>query len=177
MREFEPSDKNYWKTKISAQEDRLRAGNSWFPFPAFISFGLVVLFTGHLLIGLNPRTGSPANVLEYPAPNQHEGAIWMSVSIRGSKIVITTFDRKVFTLPRENIVDADLEQFDQYLKKAVRELTISTGLSKYLSDTRSRAILAVDQNLNYYHLRPIIRALGRAGMNQYGFETRLANRY
>ena len=84
---------------IITKLDRLKELNLWFPYPCIISFFLALLLIGHLLVGLNPRLGNPANILSFASAPSEEGAIWLSVSIRDKKILVTSSDRKVFTWP------------------------------------------------------------------------------
>ena len=52
-----------WETILLSYQARLRVDLNWYPYPAFISFLLVWVLSGHILPGLNPRRMCPLSAL------------------------------------------------------------------------------------------------------------------
>lgn len=170
---MKPIDVVSARTRYAEVSKRLREPAVWFPAPALLSFVLVLLFTGHLLIGLNPRLGSTTDVVTFSAEEQPEGSIWLSVSVQNNDVVVTTFNRKVFTWPKDTNSLTPLSNLKSYLIATVDELATQASIAKYLSIHQAKVILAVDESLRYYHVRPIIHLLAEVGLDDYGFETRI----
>lgn len=159
---------------IDALMDRVREPLRWFPYPALIPFALALVFTAHLLPGLNPRLGSKADVLHYMAPAQPEGAIWIGIFPEGNNIVAVTADRRRFSWPMTSEGNDQLEPFIRYLQQTVADNSISSAIAGEANAIKFTAVLAVDDQLDYRHVRPVISALAAAKISQYGFETLLA---
>lgn len=151
--------------------ERLSERTSWFPFPALLVFLLALILTGHLLPGLNPRIGSRIDVLQFAAPSQKEGSLWLGVFPEGDSLVVITGDRKRFSWPEKSGAGPELEKLRSYLRGRAEREIIASGLRQEADATRLRVVLAVDQNLDYRHLRSIIGALADARFTRYGFET------
>jgi hypothetical protein len=152
---------------------RLRQPDSWYPLPLLISFGLVLLFTNHVVLGPNPRIGSPADTIIYPSKEHHAAGIWLSVASASGNIVVTAEGHKAFSWPL-NISDMQpLQGLVEYLKATTREFVYSAAISGRVYGDQSLVILAVDQHLNFVHIRPILYALAEAKIARYAFETRL----
>lgn len=160
-----------WAERATAVRDRLDENPQWFPIPAFIAFGLVIVLTGHILFGTNPRAGNPANIISFPSEARPDAAIWMSVTPIGDDIVVTTSDRKVFKWRQQVRNAEELGQFVGYLKARVAEEIQAAAMAKRALKTQTNAVIAADQRLKYVHIRPIIYALAQAGISQYAFET------
>lgn len=151
---------------------RLQETCSWFPYPGLFSFGLALLFSGHVLLGINPRIGNPADVLPFETEIAKEGAIWLSISLQKDKVVVSTDDRHIFSW---NERDRDLNMIaplTKHLKNKLVQITLSASLAKEISQTESLVVLAVDQSLKYLHIQPVLIALAQAGISDYAFETR-----
>lgn len=151
--------------------ERLCERTSWFPFPALIVFLLALLLTGHLLPGLNPRVGNSIDVLRFGAPMQKEGSLWFGVYPDGEQLVVITADRKRFAWPEKSGHGPGLDDFRTYLQERAQREVVASGLRQEADATRLRVVLAVDQNLDYRHMRGIIGALADARFTRYGFET------
>ncbi|MES2744866.1 MAG: hypothetical protein V4655_05540, partial [Bdellovibrionota bacterium] len=101
--------------------------------------------------------------------------IWMSVTQNNNKLLIITDDHQRFTIP---VLAPDLDAmrpFIKYLDERVREIAFKTTLDMEVDRDRIRAVLAIDQKLKYFHVRPLLYALAEAKISHYGFETRMTN--
>ena len=160
-----------WIDAANAAKLRLREPLWWFPFPIFLSFGLVLLLTAHVLFGTNPRMGHPANVITFPSEARRDSAIWLSVTPIGKEVVVTTGDRRVFRWPLEVHSLDELKPFRAYLREAVaRELEV-TALANSAFQHQTTVVIAADQRLKYLHVRPLLHAFAEAGISHYAFET------
>ncbi len=163
--------RKYWAERAVAVRERLDEAVHWFPYPMLISFALVLIFTGHVLFGTNPRAGNPANIISFPSETRKDSAIWLSVTPIGDEIVVTTADRKVFRWRREVRSLSELKSFSAYLKGRVADEVQGAAMAKHALASQVSAVIAADQRLKYLHVRPIIYALAEAGISQYAFET------
>ncbi|HYX38284.1 MAG TPA: hypothetical protein VE954_34715 [Oligoflexus sp.] len=162
-----------WVEALLGLKERLQEPILWFPFPALIAFGLVIILRGHLLTGLNPRLGARVDVIQYDAKNLPDGGIWLGVFQDGKQVLVVTSDRRRFTWPIDSQNMKDVEPLVTYLKNRVKKEAYSTAIKLESNLTRTTAVLAVDQKLKYIHLRPVIYALAEARIAKYGFETRV----
>ncbi len=160
-----------WAERATAVRDRLDENLHWFPWPFFIAFGLVLILTGHILFGTNPRAGNPANIISFPSEPRKDSAIWISVTPIDDQIVVTTNDRKVFKWRQQVRTVEELGPFVGYLKARVASEIQAAALAKQGLRKQVTTVIAADQRLKYLHVRPIIYALAEAGISQYAFET------
>ena len=158
---------------IRCTKDRVSESVSWFPYPCLFSFGLIIILSGHILLGINPRLGNPAVALPFDAEPLDEGAIWLSVSIANEKVTITTDDRKVFSWDQSSRESNVVDKLVEHLQERTVQITLSTSLAKEISQIESTVILSIDQKVKFLHVKPILLALAKAGISEYGFETRL----
>lgn len=161
---------------IRKQKDRMKDNIIWFPAPALISFALVLLLIGHLLVNINPRLGNSAEILSFPSKPQKEGSIWISIFEKDSEITVVTYDRKVFNWPADTQTLEPLEDFRQYLHQTTNELSAQAAISKFISRTQTQIVMAVDQKLRYFHIRPLIHILADVGIDSYAFETQIIDK-
>ena len=162
----------YWEKSLINMKERLTASNIWYPYPALFSFALVILLNGQILISLNPRLGNPATPSVLKGEQSYEGAIWMSVSYAKSTIIVTTYDRKIFTWP-EAITDlGEMKAFVSYLESKRDNIAHFTSMQKSISVPESTVVLAVDHALKYAHIKPILYTLARLGFANYAFEVK-----
>lgn len=162
-----------WQDVLTNQQERLRKPDIWYPYPALISIGLIFVLSGHLLPGLNPRLGSMANIIVFPAKPEPEGSIWIGLFAEGDQVVAVTADRKRFTWPLSTSSVQSIKEFASYLDNRVVSESVASGLSMRTSATRTKVIFAVDQRLKFKHFRPALNALAQAKITKYGFETRI----
>lgn len=162
-----------WRSAVTRMRERLCKNNDWYPIPSLLSVGLVLLLCGQIIPDLNPRLGSFANIIQYPSERENEGAIWIGIFPEKDKIVVTTADKKRFSWPLALNSKEDILPFEIYLRGRVKKEIHKAALSLQTNLTKISAVLAVDQRLKYYHLRPIIYALAQAKITHYGFETRM----
>jgi hypothetical protein len=156
---------------MNEMKERLREPLHWFPYPFFLPFALILVFTAHIFFAINPRMGNPADILTFPAETHKDGPFWLSVTPIGDDVVVTTGDRKVFRWSQNVRSVADLHDLTEYLKKRVEDELLAVGLVGKASKSQTSAVLAVDQRLKYLHIRPIIYALAEAKITHYSFET------
>lgn len=160
-----------WRESYNDAKERLRTPLWWYPFPMLLSFALVLLLTGHALIGTNPRMGNPASIVTFAAESRRDSPIWLSVTPIGDEIVVTTGDRKVFRWPQDKADGKALEPLRAYLKRAAAREVESAALVKAAAAHQTTAVIAADQRLKYLHVRPLLYAFAEAGIARYAFET------
>lgn len=162
-----------WNESVRGLRERLQDPLVWFPFPALIAFGLVIILRGHLFSGVNHRLGTEANVVELSAEPLRSPGIWMSITQSGNDILIVTDDRRLFKVPLAAPNVESLAPFVSYLNQRTRANAFKTTLDLELDADRIRVVMAVDQELKYIHIRPILYALAEAKISNYGFETKM----
>ena len=162
-----------WNESVRGLRERLQDPLVWFPFPALIAFGLVIVLRGHLFGGVNHRLGTEANVVELAAEPLRSPGIWMSITESGNDILIVMDDRRLFKVPLATPNVESLAPLVQYLDQRTRESAFKTTLDLELDADRIRVVMAVDQKLKYIHIRPILYALAEAKISNYGFETKM----
>lgn len=160
-----------WAISAANIKDRLQEPIWWFPYPALISFGLVLTLTAHVVSGTNPRMGNPADIISFPAPARKDSAIWLSATPIDDKIVVTTSDRRIFRWSQKLQNVSEVEPLVRYLKERVAAEITSAALMGRAFTTQTSAVIASDQRLKYLHIRPLLYALAEAGIAQYAFET------
>jgi hypothetical protein len=161
------------KAALLRQEERLRRFDPISMATAIIPFlGVIVL---SLYTGLETSTRLHANgkPMEYPATKVNDRAIWLSISAKDGKILVTTAGQESFSWSELGPSNKDLKPLQSYLEARARDQVMSTVRIGQITNQSHTAVLAVDQTLTFFHLRPIIYALSQAGFSRYGFETRL----
>ena len=151
--------------------DRHRTPINWLPFPAAIVFYLVLLLSVQILPEVNPRVGSPAQLFQYGHRESPQGALWFSLTPVGEQMVALTSERRVFRWPLATENLEELAEFREYLKHRSQTIKLQAGLAVDSSILQTLAIIAADETLSYYHLRPVIAVLAEAGFASYGLET------
>ncbi len=164
-----------WVTILQRTRERLTEPLLWFPFPALIAFGLVIVLRGQLLTGFNYRLGTRADVVHYNAETLSAPGIWISIYQDHDNLVLVTDDHNRFEWPLGAKDMKALKPFINYLRKRTEEAAFKMSLALEVEKNRTRAVLAVDQKLKYIHIRPILFALAEAKISNYGFETRVVN--
>ena len=162
-----------WTDILQRMRERLSEPILWFPFPALIGFGLVIILRGHLLGGFNYRLGTRADVVHLQAEPLRGPGIWLSIYQDKDKLVLLTDDHNRFEWPLGVRDMKALKPLITYLNQRSREEAFKATLSMEADADRIRAILAVDQELKYIHIRPVLFALVEAKISNYGFETRV----
>lgn len=162
-----------WQDRLVNMKERLQKPYYWYPYPALLAVGLVFILNGHLFPGLNPRYGSPVGVTNLSAKQQKEGSIWIGVYPVGEKVIAITAERKYFQWPLKDPKAEHIQDFIKYLKERAHREIVATGLSLDANLTKIAAVIAVDERLQYGHLRPVLQALAAAKISRYGFETKI----
>lgn len=162
-----------WSDRVRSLKERLQKPLMWFPFPALIAFGLVIVLRGHLFSGFNHRLGTEASVIELNSEPLRSPGIWMSITQSGNDILIVMDDHQQFRVPLATPNIEALNPLIKRLKERARTNAFKTSLDLTVDIDRIRVVLAVDQKLKFIHLRPILYALAEAKISNYGFETRI----
>lgn len=165
-----------WKLLVENQTERLKSPLSWFPFPAFISISLTIIFIGHLIISVNPRFGNIAEPINFKATPIKDGGIWISVSTSDKYIIVMTSKKDIFKIPINFKSWDAIAPLTNYFKSAVKETAVTAILSEKLRKNHSQVVISADQKLKYLHLNPVLVAIADAGISSYAFETQLSNR-
>lgn len=160
-----------WSEACQRTRQYLAVPLAWYPYPAAISFFLVLLLTAHVIFGTSSRLGTPSDVITFPSETRKDAAIWISVTPIGKEIVVATADRKVFRWPQEVRGMEPLAPFIKYLKGAVAKEIEAAALQKVVFEHQTTAVIAADQRLKYLHVRPLLYAFAAAGIAEYAFET------
>lgn len=164
-----------WFAMAQRARERLIEPLLWFPFPALIGFGLIIILRGQLLTGFNHRLGTKADVVHFAADPLTSSGIWISIYQNQDRLVLVTDDHNRFEWPLGARDMKALQPFISYLNKRAHEAAFKQTLSLEAEKNRTRAVLAVDQKLKYIHIRPILFALTEAKISNYGFETRIVH--
>ena len=162
-----------WKIFLQEMQERLRTPVNFYPYPALISFLLVIVLGGHLLPDLNPRLGSKVDVIRFKTTVQHDGGIWIGIFIENEEIHLVTSDRRKFSWPVDTFSRSNLTEFIKYLRERTKKESLATAIKLETNVTKTRAVLAVDQDLKFIHIRPVLHALAAAKITRYGFETQI----
>lgn len=150
--------------------------------PALLA-AMVVLVVG-LACGVksfeaaNPRLAYPAQLLVLDGDSEESNrSIWFSLSAPDQTIIVTTDDQKIFEWPLDPIKTLqskgylDFKEFLKVRRKLVIE-NLVLSMDREGIETKSGAVVAVDERLTYAHFKPVMLALAAAGIRSYGFETR-----
>ncbi len=166
-----------YQQPINQMKKRLRKLPLWFPYPALISFGLIMVLTGYTIPNLNTYFGHPSNLIEQDMVDgiAPEGSIWFSVSVRDHNLVISTFNRKVFKWDRKIKNIEVMSDFIDFLKDEIKARTLQAALAAGIGQHEVTATIATDRGLKFLHIRPIINALAAAGISNYSFEVKRIN--
>lgn len=164
-----------WIKAITEFKERLAEPILWYPYPALIAFALVTILSGHLLTYLNPRLGTSVEVIPLEAPRLILGDIWLGIKLNGDVLEIMTTDRHIFRWKNKSLERKDMSALIDYLKEKTRHQAHRAGLKMKAMESEIRAIIAIDKNVSYAHLNPVLYALAEAKISKYGFESRIIN--
>ncbi|MEY4632280.1 MAG: hypothetical protein RIQ81_2400 [Pseudomonadota bacterium] len=154
-----------------------------------ISVGmLALLITGVIALACGVKAFDVANPrLSYPGQplamdldaNETAPGIWFSMAPDDDKVILTTDDRRIFEWsldPEEALDSAGYREFEKFLKERRRQIVenLVLSMSREDLDTRSMAVVSLDDRLTYAHFKPVMLALVGAGIRSYGFETLVA---
>ncbi len=163
--------KGLWESAIERQRSRLKQQYNWFPMPALISAGLVLLCSYHVSNDLFFRSGSQAQTIHWPAETLPHVGIWISVVGNQDQLIITTSQRKSLIIPRKNYKQKDLLPLIDYLNRQVQEKALSTVLTRQTFLESATLVIAADRSLSYSDFKPILHSMAKAKIRHYGFET------
>lgn len=162
------------KASIVRMKDRLEEHSNWFPYPAVISLGLILVLNGQLITNLNPRLGTAIDVINFEQASRLNNInLWLGIKQTNKGIEITTSDRKVFFWKDSESMRSQLSPLVSYLDSYVKERSYSAGLKMRAFIPEVTAVLAVDKSLTYSQISPVITALAAANISKYGFETKI----
>ena len=86
-----------------------------------------------------------------------------------------TDDRKRFGWDLSDVNQLQIEDLTRYLKGRVKKQIMNAGRTLSANTVQTTAVLAVDVELKYIHVRPVLHALAQARISHYGFETKHLN--
>ena len=92
-----------------------------------------------------------------------------SPEIQNKEIIVSTDDQKYFKWSVLNFKDKDLDNFINYLKDRLDQITFEAVLSMRFSEQKGFAVLSVDARLAVVHILPVVQALASAGITHYAF--------
>lgn len=164
-----PTNQTIHKIKLFLKKE----DTTWYPVPALLAFGLVLLLSGHLMPSLNPRLGNQSEVTSSSHETDKEGAIWISIYPKNESIHIETSDRFSFKYSSDLEEPKEMEDFISYLKKKTLQTALSSSLSLKAYKINHKVTISVDKNMTYGKFRPILYAMAKADISNYVFETKL----
>jgi len=160
---------------INQMKERIKGASTWFPYPVLIPVMLAIVLNGYAIPNLNIYFGQPSTLIEQEIVEGKtpSGSIWLSVSLVGTDLVVSTYDRKVFRWNREIESITKMSEFTSYLQREIQRRSVQAGLAAGIRQGEVSVTVAVDRGLKYLHIRPIINALAAAGISNYSFETKI----
>ena len=160
---------------VERNKDRLETFQGWFPYPALLAFGLVLMLSCHLLNIVNHRVGQPANLINLPARAENEGSLYMSLRIYHDQLYVRMGDQSVFMFPQRITSVDDLSELRQYLQQWSERTIVKAAIANAIEESMLHVVIAADQRLKYLHVRPIINLLAEVGITNYSFETSMTD--
>lgn len=143
----------------------------WYPWPLFLSFGLVLVIAGFVLKTINPKHGYSGSLITLEAENSKSGSIWFALTLRGDDLIVMTEERTTLTFPRKFDSADDLRPLTEYLRKKVDQRIEKLGLARRGTINDALVVIAADERLRFAHVRPVLQALAEARITNYAFET------
>ena len=158
------------KERLELMKIRLKESPNWFPVPAFLSIGLAVILSGHLIINLNPRLGSAVKLIENVGNDEWEGSLLFQISVKDDHVYVVTPERTVYSWPSNDPESKDFKDFKVYLTQKSQKMLTEISINRRVTYTQTSVVLSTDQVATWYHVHPIVTALAEAGYDSYGFE-------
>lgn len=152
---------------------RLLEKSHIFPTLFLIGVGLVLMLLCLTNFNLDPRLGHPTEPLVFEGKIKERTGIWFAVYLREQNVVVSTAGRDVFSWPAHEARGKGYEDFQKFLKDKAKTILHYEVTAENLADRNSEAVLSLDQNLTYFHVKPILLALADAKISRYSFETKL----
>ncbi|MBP6218027.1 MAG: hypothetical protein KA436_05530 [Oligoflexales bacterium] len=86
---------------------------------------------------------------------------------------VVTGDKKIFSWDsKSSNLDADLKPLIKYIREQQIELSFTAVLEKRISSIRTMVVIAVDQDISFFQIRPILFVLAQSKISQYAFEVK-----
>lgn len=166
--------KTYWSPRLFGLKERLVEEPFIFPNLFLVSVGLALILTEASQLILDPRLGQFGTPVAFESAEANFPKIWYSLALQDEALIVTSQDRKVFTLPlakgeMSDSLESLREHIEETALEALRE-SVTVGLA---SRARFKVVLSLDQKLAYEHIKPMLQLLGEARLTQISFETRL----
>ena len=152
---------------------RLEMGFTASPFYAFAAIGFIVLLSIFTSLEINPRVQSIGKPIEFTGQESADAKLWISIAPQGEKIVLKGNDGRSFSWSLNGPSPIQRQDFEVYLRSRVHEIIQDSMLSDRMDSSTVRAVISLDEKLNFNHLRPIIYALASARITHYAFEGRI----
>lgn len=158
---------------LDRQRARLTMPFTAWPTYVFIPLGFMLILSLFIPIEINPRLFSKAKPLQLSGEEAPGVNLWFAIAPSKNGISITTLDGHLFEFNNDVPEHQRGEKFRAYVKSAAKSVIETAALAHRLDENSSLVILSADEQLTYYHLRPVIYALASAGITRYAFEGRI----
>lgn len=163
------------KTKSLELKELVLLETPWFVLYSLIPFLMSIVIFGYIIPNINFKIGIPINMLEineYSNTTQttkFPTSIWIGVKIINQDVLIVTDERKIFKW-KYDTENPNMSEFIKYLQKRTK-FKLFTQVLLHTNDTEPiRVGIACDENIRFFHIKPIILALAEAGISDYYFE-------
>ncbi len=144
----------------------------WFPITILISFSLLMIAYGQVLPSFNQHFGSVHKPLELDGKTSPEGSIWLSLTRDNEFMLAMTDQHKILRWKRRPKNLQEISELRDFLQGRYRDLMFSAVLAKRIFLNQSMVVLAIDKDINFADIRPILYLLGQMGFSRYAFETK-----
>jgi biopolymer transport protein ExbD len=94
------------------------------------------------------------------------GGMWIGVKSVEDKVVIITEDKRVFF---------DIDDFAKYLREKFDSKIAMATLKRKFWRKSTKVVIALDRDLKFENVRPLIGVLADVGVTDYAFEARLTD--
>lgn len=155
------------------QKERFQSSQGFSLTVLFLPFlGALVL---SLFVGLETsmRLQGGSEPFEYASEPVNDHELWLSIGLVDESVVVRTADNGFFVWPTKGPSQGDYAKLENHLQQWTKKHLTNVVRSGQIDSYTNTAALAIDQRLNYHHVRPVIYALASAGISRYGFETRI----
>jgi hypothetical protein len=144
-------------------------------WPAYvlIPVGMIMILSAFVPLEINPRLFSRARPLQLAGEEAPPTDLWFAVAPTESGVSVTSIDGKIFELNNSAPEGKRGEEFGNFLKQRKEELINNKILANEIDPDSTLVVLSADEQLTYFHLRPVVYALASAGFTRYAFEGRI----
>lgn len=141
---------------------------SFNPWPALISYALVVILSLYLYSVVNFRINSQATEPSFSGAHGHLGDIWISVTPTDEGLKVVTDEKSLLSINFKS--DPESKILYDYLYLRLQKLSFSAGLEKRTFLDSTFLTLSLDRSLRFYQLAPLIKIIASLGISNYSLE-------